>query len=142
MPGRSGTARWGARRQRCGRPAPVTTEAGLAEVRRRLVEQDVDHTMRLEPVLRTVFSWLMSPDDLRPHLEREAAHSEAVAATYRQFAAAKDRDEYDGTVQVRVLRVAVEAAPAEVKKILAGLRMLPGNDPASWLTVAQAVNQN
>jgi DNA-binding PadR family transcriptional regulator len=40
------------------------TESGIEEVRRWLTAVEVDHTLRLEPVLRSVFFWLMTPRSL------------------------------------------------------------------------------
>ena len=37
---------------------------GKAEVTRRLTDDAVDHTMRLEPILRSVFFWLLPADKL------------------------------------------------------------------------------
>jgi hypothetical protein len=40
--------------------------------------------MRLEPPLRSVFFWLMTPEELNQHLAREAEYYRALAATSRQ----------------------------------------------------------
>jgi len=93
-----------------GRTAYSVTADGEREVKRWLTSGDVDHTMRLEPILRSVFFWLMSPDELQAHLAKEAAHYEGVAATYRQLAEAKDRGDYGHSRQTGSLRIAVEAA--------------------------------
>ncbi|HEY3732983.1 MAG TPA: PadR family transcriptional regulator [Streptosporangiaceae bacterium] len=74
-----------------GRKAYRITDAGLAEVRRWLAEDRVDHTLRIESLLRSVFFWLMSPDDLAAHLDREVCYYEETAELYRQLAAAGDR---------------------------------------------------
>jgi DNA-binding PadR family transcriptional regulator len=92
-----------------GRKAYRVTEAGLTEVRRWLTEVEVDHTLRLEPVLRSVFFWLMTPAELAEHLDREAAYFERLAATYRQLAEAKERGDYGNTPQTRSLRITAEA---------------------------------
>jgi DNA-binding PadR family transcriptional regulator len=91
-----------------GRKAYRVTEAGVTEVRRWLTEVEVDHTMRLEPVLRSVFFWLMTPAELTEHLDREAAYFERLAASYRQLAEAKDRGDYGDGPQSRSLRITVE----------------------------------
>jgi DNA-binding PadR family transcriptional regulator len=85
------------------------TEAGIQEARRWLTEVTVDHTLRLEPVLRSVFFWLMTPEELATHLESEAAYYRELAGKYRALAAAKDRGEYGNSPQTNALRVAVEA---------------------------------
>lgn len=86
-----------------------TTESGIREVRRWLTGVDVDHTLRLEPVLRSVFFWLMTPEELAAHLEKEAAFYHDLAARYRALAAAKDRGEYGHSPQTRSIRIAAEA---------------------------------
>lgn len=42
-----------------GRVVYAVTPAGKAEVTRWLTDDPVDHTMRLEPILRSVFFWLL-----------------------------------------------------------------------------------
>jgi hypothetical protein len=78
-------------------------------VRRWLTATEVDHTLRLEPLLRSVFFWLMTPDELADHLDREAAYFHALAAKYRDLAGAKDRGEFGNSPQTQSLRIAVEA---------------------------------
>jgi hypothetical protein len=95
----------------------VTAE-GLTEVRRWLTEVDVDHTLRLEPILRSVFFWLMTPDQLTKHLRDEADYFTTLARTYRNLADAKDRGEYGTSPQTQALRVAAEAG-AELNEALA-----------------------
>lgn len=85
------------------------TESGLEEVRRWLTSVEVDHTLRLEPVLRSVFFWLMTPEELAAHLEKEAAFYHDLARKYREIAAAKDRGEYGDNPQTRSIRIAAEA---------------------------------
>jgi DNA-binding PadR family transcriptional regulator len=85
------------------------TEAGVEEVRRWLTSVEVDHTLRLEPVLRSVFFWLMTPDELAVHLEKEAAFYYDLAQKYRELAAAKDRGEYGDSPQSESIRIAAEA---------------------------------
>jgi DNA-binding PadR family transcriptional regulator len=91
-----------------GRKAYRITDAGLAEIRRWLVDGQVDHTMRLQPILRSFFFWLMDPEDLVEHLDREAEFYAAAVEQYRAHAAAKDRGEYPDTPQNRSLRIALE----------------------------------
>lgn len=85
------------------------TESGIQEVRRWLISVEVDHTLRLEPVLRSVFFWLMTPEELAAHLEQEAGFYYDLAQRYRELAAAKDRGEYGDTPQTRSIRIAAEA---------------------------------
>jgi DNA-binding PadR family transcriptional regulator len=92
-----------------GRKAYRATEAGVAEVRRWLTSTEPDHTIRLESLLRSAFFWLMTPAELADYLDREAAYYHAVAAKYRDLAAAKDRGEFGASPQTKSLRMAVEA---------------------------------
>lgn len=102
-----------------GRTVYAVTPDGRREVRRWLTSIGVDHTMRLEPILRSVFFWLMTPDELHEHLAKEAAHYQAVADGYRQLAVAKDRGDFGHTEQSRSLRIAAEAA-IRINEALAG----------------------
>ncbi|HEY1625703.1 MAG TPA: PadR family transcriptional regulator [Streptosporangiaceae bacterium] len=92
-----------------GRKAYRVTDAGIAEVRRWLTSVDVDHTIRMESLLRSVFFWLMSPEELAAHLDREAEYFHGLAANLRELAAAKDRGEFGYSQQTRSLRMAAEA---------------------------------
>jgi len=91
------------------RKAYRVTNAGRTEVRRWLTAVDVDHTLRLEPLLRSVFFWLMTPAELADHLDKEAAYFEHLAQRYRDIAEAKDRGEYGNSPQTQSLRIAAEA---------------------------------
>jgi len=101
-----------------GRKAYRITDAGLAEVRRWLAEDEVDHTVRMDTLLRSFFFWLMEPGDLDKHLDRELRHFEQTAQAMRAYAAAKDRGEWGTSPQTRAMRIAVEAA-ARVNEALA-----------------------
>jgi DNA-binding PadR family transcriptional regulator len=91
------------------RKAYRVTDAGLDAVRHWLASVDVDHTMRLEPLLRSVFFWLMTPEQLAEHLRKEAEYYERLAQMYRDIAEAKDRGEYGDSPQTQSLRIAAEA---------------------------------
>lgn len=91
-----------------GRKAYRITDAGLAEVRRWLAEVEVDHTMRLEPLLRSFFFWLMEPDDLQRHLTAEAEYFRQRAALYRAYAERKERGEFGTGPAVQSMRIAIE----------------------------------
>jgi DNA-binding PadR family transcriptional regulator len=94
------------------------TATGLTEVRRWLTDVDVDHTLRLEPLLRSVFFWLMTPAQLTKHLREEADYFTTLAHTYRSLADAKDRGEYGTSPQTQAIRIAAEAG-AELNGALA-----------------------
>src|SRR5690348_17145720 len=91
------------------RKAYRLTDAGPAEVRRWLAEEEVDHTFRLQTLLRSYFFWLMDPDSLNAHLQREHRFYAETAATLRAYAAAKDRGEWGNSPQTRAMRIAIEA---------------------------------
>ena len=61
------------------RKAYRITDAGVGGGRRWLTEVDVDHTMRLQPLLRSLFFWLMDTDDLQRHLQAEARYYRDLA---------------------------------------------------------------
>jgi hypothetical protein len=63
----------------------------------------------MESVLRAVFFWLMTPDELADHLDREAAYFHGLAAKLRELADAKDRGAHGQAQQAESLRVAAEA---------------------------------
>jgi DNA-binding PadR family transcriptional regulator len=91
------------------RKAYRVTDAGLEAVRHWLTSVEVDHTMRLEPLLRSVFFWLLTPEQLEHYLRKEADYYERMATMYRAVADAKDRGEYGDSPQTRSLRIAAEA---------------------------------
>jgi DNA-binding PadR family transcriptional regulator len=92
-----------------GRKAYRITDAGLTEVRRWLTEDPVDHTLRIESLLRSVFFWLMPSGELTAHLESEQQFFAETAELYRQYAVAKDRGDYGTSPQTQAIRVATEA---------------------------------
>lgn len=92
------------------RTAYRITDAGLAEVRRWLAEEPVDHSFRMESLLRSFFFWLMEPGDLKRRLTEEAAYYAQFAASLREYADSKDRGEWGTGERTRAQRIGVEAA--------------------------------
>ena len=92
------------------RTAYRITEQGAADLREWLTRGDVDHTMRLQPVLRSLFFWLMEPEDLARHLEQEAAYYARMAEFYREYGERKDRGEFGTSPATQSMRLTVEAA--------------------------------
>jgi DNA-binding PadR family transcriptional regulator len=86
------------------------TEPGLAEIRRWLTEAEIDHTMRLQPLLRSLFFWLMEPGELAAHLQREVEYYTEMAEQYRAYAVRKDNGEFGTGLAVQSMRVTIEAA--------------------------------
>lgn len=84
-------------------------DEGRTELRRWLVDAEVDHTVRMEPLLRSLFFWLMTPDELEPHLDREAGYYRETARMYRSYAEAKDRGDFGDSPQTRSMRLTIEA---------------------------------
>jgi len=78
-------------------------------VRDWLSHGDVDHTVRLQPLLRSFFFWLMDPEDPRRHLTQETQYFAAAAEQYRAYAAAKDRGDFGDSAQTQSTRIAIEA---------------------------------
>jgi len=101
------------------RTAYRITEPGAADLRQWLAHSDVDHTMRLQPVLRSLFFWLMEPEDLARHLEQEAAYYTRMAELYREYGERKDRGEFGTNPATQSMRLTVEAA-VRVHEALAG----------------------
>jgi DNA-binding PadR family transcriptional regulator len=93
-----------------GRKAYRITEAGRTEIRHWLTDVDVDHTVRLEPLLRSLFFWLMPPGDLTGHLRHEADFYAERAAFYRDYARRKDAGEFGTAPQVQSMRITIEGA--------------------------------
>lgn len=112
-----------------GRKSYRITENGLAEVRRWLTEEDVDHTLRVEPLLRSFFFWLMDSEDLDRHLEQEEKFFSDTAAMYRELAAAKDRGDFGTEPHNRSKRISIEA----------GIRLYDAL--AEWAEWARAENK-
>src|SRR6185437_7244484 len=92
------------------RTAYRVTDAGLAEVRRWLAEGEVDHTLRMETLLRSFFFWLLEPEVLKERLTSELRFYTETVQMLRGYAAAKDRGEWGVGKRIWAQRVAVEAA--------------------------------
>jgi DNA-binding PadR family transcriptional regulator len=92
------------------RTAYRITDAGLTEVRHWLAEDEIDHSFRMEPLLRSFFFWLMEPEDLKRRLREEQAQFERFAEFLRGYAGAKDRGEWGTSARTRAQRIAIEAA--------------------------------
>lgn len=95
------------------------TDEGLAEVRRWLAEVEVDHSFRMDTLLRSYFFWLMEPEDLKRRLGEELAYFEQFAGALREHAGSKDRGEWGTSARTRAQRVGIEAA-IRVNEALAG----------------------
>jgi DNA-binding PadR family transcriptional regulator len=116
-----------------GRKAYRITDAGLTEVRQWLTGVEVDHTVRLEPLLRSFFFWLMDPDDLALHLQRETEFYTERATAYRAYAQRKDAGEFGNTPQVQSMRITIEGG-IRVYEALA--------EWARWAATYQLPDQN
>lgn len=90
------------------RTAYRITDTGRAAVREWLAHGPVDHTLRMQSLLRSFLFWLMEPDELRAHLTREAEYYGGLADMYRTYAARKDAGEFGDGPTVQSMRVAIE----------------------------------
>jgi DNA-binding PadR family transcriptional regulator len=80
------------------------TDAGLDEVRRWLRETEPDRRVRNDAALRTFFLWLLEPDEVGRHLERERAYWRERLAELELI-----REEPAGTTRKeRAFRLALE----------------------------------
>lgn len=93
-----------------GRKAYRITDTGRSAIRHWLVDEPVDHTMRLEPLLRSVFFWLLQPEELHEVLAGEAEYYRSMAQIYEQLAEAKDRGDFGISTQTQAIRLTVDAA--------------------------------
>ncbi|WP_052850552.1 PadR family transcriptional regulator [Streptomyces avicenniae] len=121
-----------------GRKAYRITDDGLAEVKRWLAAGEVDHTFRVETLLRAYFFWLMEPETLRAHLRAERAFYEETAGTLRAYAGAKDRGEWGTGPQARAMRVAIEAGIRVNDALASWARWAEETDPMSSETFGTA----
>ena len=110
-----------------GRKVYRITDEGVVEVRRWLSTVQVDHTVRLEPVLRSIFFWLMDPGLLREHLEREADYFASQAEHFRALAKGKD---FQASPRLQSLRVALEAGIRLYEALEAWARWAEETPPA------------
>ncbi len=92
------------------RTAYRITDAGLADLRTWLSDGEVDHTMRLQPLLRSLFFWLMEPEQLAEHLRREAEFYGQMAEFYQAYAERKDNGEFGYSPATQSMRITIEAA--------------------------------
>ncbi|WP_281250006.1 hypothetical protein [Nonomuraea jiangxiensis] len=65
--------------------------------------------MRLQPLLRSLFFWLMDPEDLDRHLRRKIEFYTGMAELYTAYAERKDRGEFGTAPPVQSMRVTIEA---------------------------------
>jgi DNA-binding PadR family transcriptional regulator len=114
-----------------GRKVYRITDSGREEVRRWLTDEPVEHRLRAEPLLRSLFFWLMRPDDLQEYLDREAVYYREMTAIAQSLAAAKDRGDYGDSPQTKSMRVMLEAGmPRHHGRIIAH-RLGPARDVAA-----------
>jgi len=92
------------------RTAYRITDEGLADLRGWLAGSEVDHTLRLQPLLRSLFFWLMEPEQLARHLEQEAEFYSGMAEIYRSYAGRKDAGEFGTAPPAMSMRITIEAA--------------------------------
>lgn len=85
------------------------TEDGRTELHRWLLEKPADQNARVEPLLRALFYWQLSPDELATHLDHEAARWRETARLYQCAADSVDRGERGEGPRINSVRITVEA---------------------------------
>jgi DNA-binding PadR family transcriptional regulator len=85
------------------------TDDGRTELRRWLLEKPADQSARVEPLLRSLFYWQLTDEELIAHLDHEAARWRETARLYQCAVESAERGERGDTPQMRSVRVTVEA---------------------------------
>ena len=95
----------------------AVTEAGLADVRRWLLETTPDRRVRSEAALRGFFLWLLDTDEAEAQLDAERAYWQGVLDEFRRI-----EDEPTGdNKKARTFRIALEGGIRTVEARLAWL---------------------
>ena len=68
-----------------GRKVYEITDAGLAEMRRWLIETEPERSNRNQAILRAFFLWLMPPEEAEAYLRREADYHRGQLALFREI---------------------------------------------------------
>jgi PadR family transcriptional regulator, regulatory protein AphA len=95
----------------------AVTDAGLADMRRWLLETTPDRRVRSDAALRTFFLWLLEPAEAEAQLAEERAYWQRVLDEFRRI-----QDEPTGSnKKARSLRIALEGGIRAVETRLAWL---------------------
>jgi DNA-binding PadR family transcriptional regulator len=95
----------------------AVTDAGLADMRRWLLETAPERRVRSDAALRTFFLWLLTPDEAEHQLEDERSYWQGVLDEFRRI-----REEPTGrNKKARTLRIALEGGIRTVEARLAWL---------------------
>lgn len=95
----------------------AVTDAGLADIRRWLLETTPERRVRSDAALRTFFLWLLTPEEAERQLERERAYWQGVLDEFRRI-----QDEPTGrNKKARTFRIALEGGIGTVEARLAWL---------------------
>jgi DNA-binding PadR family transcriptional regulator len=93
------------------------TDAGLADMRRWLLETSPERRVRSDAALRTFFLWLLAPDEAEHQLEEERSYWLGVLDEFRRI-----QEEPTGrNKKARTLRIALEGGIRTVEARLAWL---------------------
>jgi PadR family transcriptional regulator AphA len=95
----------------------AVTDAGLADVRRWLLETKPDRRVRSEGALRTFFLWLLEPPEAERQLEEERSYWQGVLDEFRRIEGEPTGD----NKKARTFRIALEGAIRTVEARLAWL---------------------
>jgi len=95
----------------------AVTDAGLADMRRWLLETPPERRVRSDAALRTFFLWLLAPDEAEHQLEEERSYWQSVLDDFRRI-----QEEPTGrNKKARTLRIALEGGIRTVEARLAWL---------------------
>ena len=95
----------------------AVTHAGLADMRRWLLETTPERRVRSDAALRTFFLWLLTPEEAEQQLEEERSYWQGVLDEFRRI-----QEEPTGhNKKARTLRIALEGGIRTVEARLAWL---------------------
>ena len=95
----------------------AVTDAGLADMRRWLLETSPERRVRSDAALRTFFLWLLAPEEAEHQLEEERSYWQGVLVEFRRI-----QEEPTGrSKKARTLRIALEGGIRTVDARLAWL---------------------
>jgi DNA-binding PadR family transcriptional regulator len=95
----------------------AVTDAGLADMRRWLLETTPERRVRSDAALRTFFLWLLTPEEAEQQLEEERSYWQGVLDEFRRI----QREPTGHNKKARTLRIALEGGIRTVEARLAWL---------------------
>jgi len=95
----------------------AVTDAGLADMRRWLLETSPERRVRSDAALRTFFLWLLAPEEAEHQLEEERSYWQGVLEEFRRI----EEEPTGRNKKARTLRIALEGGIRTVDARLAWL---------------------